>query len=47
VGTLELPALLEKIGHDFDLHGKKFSYELYNIESLLFRGDQNKADPHC
>ncbi|MFP3802463.1 histidine kinase dimerization/phospho-acceptor domain-containing protein, partial [Paraburkholderia sp. SIMBA_027] len=23
VGTLELPALLEKIGHDFELHDKK------------------------
>ena len=37
VGTLELPALLEKIGHDFELHGKKFSYELYNIERIIAR----------
>lgn len=37
VGTLELPALLEKIGHDFELHGKKFSYELYNVENIIAR----------
>jgi two-component system osmolarity sensor histidine kinase EnvZ len=37
VGTLELPALLEKIGHDFELHGKKFSYQLYNIERIIAR----------
>ncbi|MBW9071646.1 ATP-binding protein [Agrobacterium rhizogenes] len=37
VGTLELPALLEKISHDFELHGKKFSYELYNIERIIAR----------
>ncbi|MFK0384351.1 MULTISPECIES: ATP-binding protein [Rhizobium/Agrobacterium group] len=37
VGTLALVPLLEKTKHDFALHGKTLSYELYNVENVVAR----------